>query len=171
MNERTLARTTFVARPRAEVFAFFADPGNLETLTPPWLRFRLRTPRPIEMREGLRLDYRLRLRGLPIFWQSEITAWDPPYRFVDEQRRGPYRRWIHEHFFLERDGGTEIVDRVRYAVLGGRLVERLFVDRDLDRIFEFRRERIAELLAGRTPPPAAMRRPSSPAIARPAAGA
>lgn len=148
MRERTLRRTTFVARGRSEVFAFFADPRNLEALTPPWLRFRILTPPPISMREGLRIDYRLSLHGLPLRWQSEITAWEPPHRFVDEQRRGPYRLWVHEHLFRDGDGGgTEIVDEVRYAVLGGRLIERLFVDPDLARIFDFRQRRIEALLA------------------------
>lgn len=151
MTDRTLHQSTFVARPRAEVFEFFADPGNLELLTPPWLSFRILTPPPIAMCAGLRIDYRIALHGLPLRWQSEITAWEPPFRFVDEQRRGPYRLWIHEHRFLERDGGTEIVDQVRYAAPGGRLVERLFVDRDLARIFDYRRARIAALLAGDGP--------------------
>ncbi len=147
MAERVLHRSTFVARPLGEVFAFYSDPANLERLTPPWLRFRIVTPAPIAMRAGLQIDYRIALRGLPLRWRSEITAWEPPHRFVDEQRRGPYRVWVHEHLFHEREGGTEIVDRVRYAARGGRLVERLFVDRDLARIFDYRQRRIAELLA------------------------
>ncbi len=163
MTDRTLYRTTYVARSRAEVFAFFADPGNLERLTPPWLSFRILTPRPIAMRAGLRLDYRISLHGLPLRWQSEITAWEPPFRFVDEQRRGPYRLWIHEHRFHERGGGTEIVDQVRYAAPGGRLVEKLFVDRDLARIFDYRRDRIAALLASDETKPAAAAGPPLPA--------
>jgi ligand-binding SRPBCC domain-containing protein len=147
MHTRTLHRTTLVARPLDEVFAFFSDPANLELLTPPWLRFRILTPLPIAMREGAEIDYRIALRGLPLRWRSEITAWEPPLRFVDEQRRGPYRIWVHEHRFRALDGGTEIVDRIHYAAWGGRLVERLFVDRDLERIFDYRQQRIAELLA------------------------
>lgn len=65
---------------------------NLAILTPPWLRFSILTPGPIQMKQGALIDYRLRPRGIPIRWQSEITAWEPPHRFVDEQRRGPYRR-------------------------------------------------------------------------------
>jgi ligand-binding SRPBCC domain-containing protein len=146
MTESSLHRSTFVARPRSEVFEFFSDPGNLELLTPPWLRFRILSPRPMEMRPGLRIDYRIRLHGLPLRWRSEITVWEPPARFVDEQLRGPYRRWIHEHRFVERDGGTEVVDLVRYAVPGGRWVERFLVAPDLLRIFDHRQMRIAELL-------------------------
>ena len=146
---------TFVARqlvdvPRDEVFPFFADAHNLEAITPSWLRFRLLTPAPIEMGPGARIDYTLRLRGVPVRWTSEITVWEPPIRFVDEQRRGPYRRWIHEHTFTEQDGGgTLVTDRVDYAAPGGRVVERLLVDRDLERIWAFRRARLSELLPGR----------------------
>jgi hypothetical protein len=103
------------------------------------------------MKQGALIDYRLRLRGIPIRWQSEITAWEPPHRFVDEQCRGPYRRWIHEHTFAGRDGGTLARDRVQYAVPGGSLVDYLFVARDLKRVFAFRQEtlrRIFEQEAG-----------------------
>ena len=128
-----------LARPRDEVFPFFADARNLEYLTPPWLRFTMLTPWPVEMRQGALIDYRLRVRGVPLRWRSEITAWEPPYRFVDEQRRGPYRLWIHEHGFEEtREGRTLALDAVRYAVPGGWFVDRLLVRRDLERIFEYR---------------------------------
>lgn len=137
--------TMWVPRPRGEVFAFFADARNLETLTPPWLHFRILTPTPLEMRAGARIDYRLRIRGLPLRWQSEITAWEPPHRFLDEQRRGPYRLWVHEHTFVGRGAGTEVRDRVTYAVPGGWLVERLLVGPDVRRIFAFRQEALARL--------------------------
>jgi len=127
-----------------DVFAFFSDASNLDTLTPPFLRFQILTPAPIAMKVGTLIDYRLRLRGLPIRWQSEITAWEPPYRFVDEQRRGPYRLWVHEHCFEEHDGETDIVDRVEYAVPGGRLMHKLFIGRDLKGIFEYRGRTLIE---------------------------
>jgi ligand-binding SRPBCC domain-containing protein len=127
--------------PPSEVFPFFADAFNLARITPAFLRFRVLTPPPIEMRAGALLDYRLRVHGVPIRWRTEITAWDPPRRFVDEQVRGPYRTWVHEHVFLPLDGGrgTRVEDTVRYAATGGRMVERLFVDRDVERIFAYRR--------------------------------
>ena len=131
--------------PLAEVFPFFAEARNLEVLTPDWLHFDVLTPLPITMMEGLKIDYRLRLRRMPIRWQSEITQWEPPNRFVDEQTRGPYRLWVHEHRFEERTGGTLVEDRVQYAVRGGWLVDRLLVRRDLRRIFAYRREKLREI--------------------------
>jgi hypothetical protein len=121
-----------------EVFPFFADATNLEAITPPWVQFEVLTLAPITMRKGLRIDYRLKIHAIPVRWQSEITAWEPPFRFVDEQRRGPYRAWIHEHRFEACDGGTRMRDHVRYAVWGGRLVNRLFVRKDLQRIWAYR---------------------------------
>jgi len=132
-----------------EVFSFFSDAGNLDLLTPPFLRFQILTPEPRTMAVGALIDYRLRVHGLPIRWRSEITAWDPPHRFVDEQRRGPYRMWIHEHRFRQVGGETEITDQVDYAVPGGRLVHRLFVRRDLMHIFDYRRKRLTEYFSKR----------------------
>ena len=124
--------------PLTEVFDFFARAENLETITPPRLRFEILTPTPIEMQVGRLIDYRLRLHGIPLRWRSEITVWDPPHRFVDEQRRGPYRWWTHRHTF-EADGHATIVhDRVDYGVSGGALIHTVFVARDLRAIFSFR---------------------------------
>ena len=132
-------------RPREEVFSFFADARNLEIITPTWLSFEVLTPTPIGMRAGTHIDYRLRIHGVPMRWQSEITTWDPPCCFVDEQLHGPYRRWIHKHRFEERDGGTLCTDHVRYAVFGGWLIERFLVRRDLERIFAFRQKKLVEI--------------------------
>ena len=145
MTSRTFTAELWLPQPRDRVFAFFADARNLEAITPPWLNFEIRTPTPVEMRVGARIDYRLRVHGLPVYWRTEITAWDPPFRFVDEQRRGPYRQWVHTHDFEERDGGTLCRDRVTYAVPGGALVERLFVRRDVERIFAYRRDALRSL--------------------------
>ncbi len=146
---RTLEATLVLPRSRESVFPFFADAANLETITPPWLRFRILTPHPIEMRRGALIEYRLHLYGIPMRWLTEITAWEPPCRFVDEQRRGPYRKWIHEHTFTERDRGCEVIDFVKYAVPGGALIDRLFVGRSVRQIFDYRTRKLAEIFAGR----------------------
>jgi ligand-binding SRPBCC domain-containing protein len=93
------------------------------------------------------MDHRLRIHGIPLKWRSEITAWDPPARFVDEQVRGPYRLWIHEHRFEEHNGGTLVHDHVRYAVLFDFLIHRLFIQPDIERIFAYREKKLREIFA------------------------
>lgn len=142
----TLEREQTVAQPIERVFAFFADPHNLEALTPPWLNFRILACSTPAIGEGTRIDYALRLHGIPLRWQSLIRSFDPPRGFVDEQLRGPYQSWVHEHGFEDLGGSTRVRDRVRYSVLGGALVERLFVRGDVRRIFDYRAERLPLLL-------------------------
>ena len=134
-----------IEQPIAQVFAFFSDAHNLAEITPPWLRFEVLTPAPIAMQVGTRIDYRLKLRGIPISWQSEITAWVPPRYFMDEQRRGPYRLWRHTHTFEETAAGTVVGDEVEYAVWGSSVVNTLFVQRDIEKIFEYRAEKLDAL--------------------------
>lgn len=147
MKTFLLKSSLWLPTPRAELFPFFADPANLQRITPPWLHFKVLKSNTPEIKQGTVIDYRLRVRGLPIRWQSEISAWEPPFRFVDEQRRGPYRRWVHQHLFTEKDGGTQVEDLVEYAVLGGSLVNRLLVRRDLDKIFAYRCRVLQEIFS------------------------
>ena len=149
MKAFTFQTELWLPRPRAEVFPFFAEARNLEAITPPWLRFEVLTPAPIAMRAGALIDYRIRLYGLPIRWRTEIAEWDPPCGFVDVQLRGPYTLWHHTHTFEERDGGTVCGDRVRYRPRGGALLHRLFVRRDVERIFAYRQQRLREVFAAR----------------------
>lgn len=135
----------WLPRPLNQVFEFFSNASNLEEITPPWLQFRVTMPQPIEMREGVEIAYRLKVRGIPIGWRSRITVWDPPHRFVDEQLRGPYRAWIHEHTFHDESGGTACEDHVRYAPIGGAIVNKLLVERDVKKIFAYRSARLAEI--------------------------
>ena len=132
-------------------FAFFADAWNLERLTPPWLNFRIHTPRPIEMRVGAILDYRIRLHGLPIPWRTRIDVWEPGVRFVDRQVVGPYHWWRHEHRFEAVDGGTRVLDHVEYVP---RLawVSRHWVRRDVERIFDYRRDALVRDLTAAAAP-------------------
>jgi ligand-binding SRPBCC domain-containing protein len=138
MHVHQFSSEIWLARPIEEVFAFFSDAANLDAITPRWLSFRTVTPQPIEMHTGTVIDYRLRVLGFPMQWRSEITAWEPPRRFVDEQLRGPYRLWIHEHKFEPLDGGTLVCDDVRYAVPFDWLLHKLVVRRDVERIFAYR---------------------------------
>jgi hypothetical protein len=133
--------------PVDRVFAFFADASNLETISPSFLHFRLLTPG-VEMRRGATLDYRLRLRGVPFRWRTEITAWEPESRFRDEQRRGPYRYWRHSHLFRAERDGTVVEDGVDYDVPGGYAVHQLLIGPDLIRIFTYRQERLRQIFGG-----------------------
>jgi ligand-binding SRPBCC domain-containing protein len=148
MRTFELLDSMWLDRPVGTVFAFFANAENLTVLTPEWLHFRILTPTPIEMRAGQQIEYRIRLRGIPMRWTSLISRWNPPHVFVDEQLRGPYRRWIHEHRFEAADGGTRVTDRVRYSVWGGALAHRLVVKRDLEEIFRYRTERLVGRFGG-----------------------
>ncbi len=146
-----LEASQVVRRPRRDVFGFFADPENLDTITPGDLRFEILTPRPIAMRPGTLIAYRLRLLGVPLRWLTRIEAFDPEERFVDVQLRGPYRSWHHTHDFVDVAEGTLIRDRVEYELpFGplGELAHALFVRGRLERIFAHRRRRVSELLDG-----------------------
>ncbi len=151
----TLTMTQRLAPPPGDLFPFFADAFNLEKITPDTVKFEVVTPPPIEMREGAIIDYRLRIKGVPKRWRTEITVWDPPHRFVDEQRRGPYKSWHHEHTFTPEDaasgGGTRCEDRVDFEVgLGplGHLAAALFVKRDVRKIFRHRAAVLQEMFGG-----------------------
>lgn len=154
MKTFLLKSSLWLPRPREEIFPFFADPDNLEKITPSWLRFKVLKSSTPTIQQGTLIDYRLRLRGLPIRWQSEISAWEPPFRFVDEQRKGPYRRWVHQHIFTEKDGGTQVEDLVEYAVVGGALINRLLVKRDLEKIFSYRSQALQEIFFDSSDDPA-----------------
>ena len=142
-----LQRAQLIPRPLPEVFAFFADAGNLEMITPPTLGFEILTPRPIRMHAGTLIDYRLRLFGIPFRWQTRIETFEPLVRFTDVQLRGPYRRWHHLHEFFATTDGTLVVDTVDYALaLGplGSVAHALFIGRTLAQIFDYRRTHLAE---------------------------
>jgi ligand-binding SRPBCC domain-containing protein len=153
MRVHVLAREQRLPGSPNEVFGFFADARNLEAITPPLLRFRVRTPEPVDMAGGTVLRYALRLHGVPVRWTTVIADWEPPHRFVDVQVRGPYTLWHHTHTFApDGDGGTVMRDVVRYAIgFGplGELAHRLLVRRDLEAIFDFRSRTVPELLAPR----------------------
>lgn len=149
MARYTLQRESLIDQPRSAVFDFFSKAENLERITPPWLRFRILTPPPIEMRRGATIPYQLRVRGIPVKWLTEIERWDPPCEFVDVQVKGPYKLWRHTHRFFEVEGGTRIVDVVEYDLpFGplGRLAHWLRIAHDLSDIFDYREQRVRALL-------------------------
>jgi ligand-binding SRPBCC domain-containing protein len=152
-GHHTLTREQRLDGTPDEVFPFFADAGNLEAITPPWLRFHVVTPRPIAMREGTLIEYRLTLHGVAVNWLTRIEEWVPGVRFVDSQLHGPYALWHHTHEFApDGEGRTLMRDTVRYALpFGplGELAHRAFVRRDLQRIFDYRTVSLPSIPAAR----------------------
>ncbi len=146
--EHIFTSEQFIPRPRAEVFEFFSSEKNLEALTPPWLNFKVLNKSTPQIQAGTLINYQLKLYGLPIRWQTLIEIWEPGVRFVDTQLRGPYKKWHHTHTFQDVDGGTMMADRVIYQMHGGRLGDLAAgwkVHRDVHGIFNYRKEKIAEI--------------------------
>lgn len=138
-----------VAAPIERVFDFFTDLNTLVQLTPPFVRLRILSTETKIWGPGQRLEYEIRPFVLPLRWVSEITEFDPPFRFTDEQVKGPYRRWRHVHHFYPLSTGTLIVDDVTYEIpfgFLGRIVHRIVIRRQLDAIFAFRRMRVERYL-------------------------
>ena len=149
MAEHILQRSLVLNLPRETVFDFFSDAGNLERLTPPELNFHIITPQPIDLKKGALIDYRLKLRCFPLVWRTLISVWNPPFEFVDEALKGPYKQWIHRHTFTALpDGTTRIDDEVRYRLpfepLGD--IAHFLVKKELNSIFDFRNRTVAEIL-------------------------
>lgn len=148
MSTHVFTASQIIPRPRRGVFRFFADPRNLEAITPPWLRFRIVHQTTERIAERSEFTYRLKMRGIPLTWVSRIEEWRPGERFVDRQIRGPYALWHHTHTFEDVCEGTRIGDRVVYRLplepfshwIAGR-----WVASDVKRIFDYRRARLAEL--------------------------
>lgn len=131
--------------PLSGVFSFFSQPEGLDEITPPWLSFQIEQA--TSPGRGARFDYRLRWRGLPLSWKSEITRWDPPHCFADTQLSGPYRSWVHTHSFESHPHGTFCRDEVLYEVPGGKWIHRLLVENDLRQIFEYRQQKLQEIFS------------------------
>jgi ligand-binding SRPBCC domain-containing protein len=145
-----LKREQVIPATMAQAWEFFSNPANLERITPPSLKIRIRSKVPERMHEGLLIRYRVKpLLGIPLTWVTEITRVEEPTCFVDEQRSGPYRLWRHVHRFEELpSGGVRMVDEVTYALPFGWLsepVHRLLARRRLEEIFKFRAEQVSAL--------------------------
>jgi ligand-binding SRPBCC domain-containing protein len=148
MADFVLESRVWLGRPRPEVFAFFADPQNLARVVPPWLGFRV-VSAPPTLAAGAVLDLSVRWLGGRLAWRSYIREFDPPFRFVDVQVRGPYARWEHRHRFLDDEGATMVEDRVTYRLpVGplGRLAHALIVGRQLRALWAYRKRKLDALL-------------------------
>jgi len=144
-----LERSQEIPRPVQEVFSFFGDASNLEAITPPFLKFKILTPLPIDMRKGTRIEYSLSLFGFPIRWKTLISDWNVNTSFVDEQISGPYATWIHRHEFEATENGTLMRDTVDYEEpfgVIGQIAHKLFIRHTLNRIFDYRSSAIQKLI-------------------------
>ena len=143
-----LTTEILIHKPRKELFLFFGDAGNLQRLTPPWLDFKILSSLPITMKQGTIIVYQLRLGRIPITWQTEIRVWDPPFRFIDRQLKGPYLSWIHEHRMEENGRNTLMTDHVEYQIPGlvlGATLHALVIKHQLKKIFTYRQQVIQNI--------------------------
>ena len=145
----TLERKQTIAASQQEAWDFLSNPYNLSKITPPEMNFQVLDAIPEIIYSGLLIRYHVRLPVLgKRLWVSEIKHVRPGISFVDEQRTGPYRFWYHYHEIQEVEGGTMFIDRVSYRLPMeplGRLAHPLFVRRQLEGIFAYRRRILAEL--------------------------
>ena len=148
MKVYSLHYKQMVNRPLDDVFDFFSNPENLSKITPKKLDFNIMTPSPIKMINGQLIDYTIRLFGIRIHWRTLITDYNPPNSFIDQQIKGPYLLWHHEHLFKEVENGVEIVDIIHYTIpLGiiGRFLHWAWIKKDLENIFSYRKNIINEI--------------------------
>ncbi len=143
-----LIKDTTINRPLNEVFDFFSKVENLNSITPPDMHFKILSPLPIHIQKGTLIDYKIKVNGIPFKWKTEISEWEPPYRFIDKQLNGPYNTWIHEHIFEERNGVTHMRDIVHFRSPGWilePLINKLFIEKKVRAIFNYREEKLKEL--------------------------
>ena len=147
MQTYLLEREQWLPGPIDQVFLFFSRPENLHAITPPWLDFRM-VEAPADLAEGSLIRYRLRWHGIPIRWTTEISEWNPPQSFVDRAVSGPYAMWNHEHWFVAKNGGTTMRDRVTYGLpfgWAGSMAHWLLVQGDMEKLFALRAEAMRRL--------------------------
>jgi ligand-binding SRPBCC domain-containing protein len=149
MKNRILSRETIIKKPIEIVFDFFSKAENLNLITPPHLQFKIITPLPIKISKGTIIDYSLKLYGFPFKWKTEIKEWEPPFKFVDAQLKGPYLRWVHQHTFFQDGNNTIMIDNVEYLSPGWiiePLIHGLFVKKNVENIFDYRKTGIEKYL-------------------------
>lgn len=130
-----------------DVFAFFEKVENLEKITPPWLQFKIISNRPYIVKENSEFEYTIKILGIRVKWKSIISEYNPPYKFVDTQIKGPYKKWVHSHIFKEFPNFILMIDSVEYELYGGFLspiINRFFVRKKLNDIFDYRKLKIQE---------------------------
>lgn len=150
MSVYSLKKTQFIPISLDAAWDFFSHPKNLAVMTPEYLNLKFTNELyGDEMYPGQVMTYNVRpVLGIPMFWMTEITHVMPKKYFVDEQRFGPYAMWHHQHHFEEVEGGVLMTDLIHYkAPLGflGDIAVALFIKKQLEGIFEFRKKKVEEL--------------------------
>ncbi len=144
-----LKRTQFIKADIQTCWDFFSSPDNLKVITPPYMGFEVKTEVPAKMYEGLMISYIVRpLLGIPMSWITEIKTVKENQFFVDEQRKGPYTIWHHEHHFKEVEGGVEMTDIVSYVIpfgILGKIAHPVIVKKKLEEIFAYRFKKVDEI--------------------------
>lgn len=145
----TMERTQIIPADLEKVWAYFATPRNLNAMTPPDMDFEFTRGGDEPMYAGQVIEYRVAIvPGVRVRWLTQITHVREQAFFIDEQRIGPYRLWIHEHCFEPVDGGVRMTDRVIYALpFGslGRIIHALFISSRLKQIFDYRYRKVEEI--------------------------
>lgn len=148
--ERIFKTSIWLPRDIATVFEFFGNAYNLEKITPPWLNFQILNQSTPRIEEGTLLNYKLKIHGFPVYWKTRIESWVPQKSFVDTQLKGPYSLWHHTHLFASQGSGTYMEDIVRYKIPGGRIGDLAvgwWVARDVEEIFEYRKQAITKIFS------------------------
>jgi ligand-binding SRPBCC domain-containing protein len=133
-----------------EVWSFFSDARNLLAVTPPHLNLKVTNKvYGDSVYAGQVMTYKVKpLLGIPLSWMTEITHVEEKKYFVDEQRKGPYKLWHHQHHFKAIEDGVEMTDLVHYRLpfgLLGTLANHMLVKKELEKVFSYRYQRIIEL--------------------------
>jgi ligand-binding SRPBCC domain-containing protein len=153
MQAHSLTFETKLYRSLDEIFDFFSNAENLNTVTPSEVEFSMLTPTPIKMNVGTMINYRIKLMGVPFYWRTHINAWEPPFRFVDEQLKGPYIMWHHEHTFVQKEGYVLMTDKLHYLSPGWflePLINQYFVTPQIKKIWSYRDAQFTKLFGEKT---------------------
>lgn len=147
MKPHVYSEVTYINQSIEEVFDFFSKAENLNLLTPPFLKFKILTPLPIKMGVGTFIDYKIILNGIPFKWKTKISKWEQNKVFVDEQIKGPYKVWIHEHKFEMVESGVKMTDTVQYQSPGWifePIINKLYIESKVKEIFAYRKKVLLE---------------------------
>ena len=146
---KILKQEQFLPLSLQQAWEYFSTPKNLNEITPETMTFKITGALPEKMYEGLMITYKVApVQYIPLNWCTEITHIKEPFYFVDEQRKGPYNIWHHEHHFTETEGGVMMTDLLYYDIgksIFGWIAGKLFVDKMVNEIFEYRRKRLEEI--------------------------